>query len=64
MPILAVNAGSSSLKFARHPRADASHASSAIEALADPILTGHAQGLEPGGRPRLERQRGGPVIGG
>ena len=48
--VLAINAGSSSLKFALHPcRGD--HA-------AAPILSGAAEGLEPGGRPLLRVQAG------
>jgi acetate kinase len=43
--VLALNAGSSSLKFALHP-CRAGHA-------AAPIVSGAAEGLEPGGRPLL-----------
>ena len=45
MAILAVNAGSSSLKFSLHPRQDA-------RVLAC-VLTGRVEGLEPGGTPTL-----------
>ena len=59
MMILAVNAGSSSLKFALHAYATAPPArSSAAAELADAALTGHVQGLEPGGTPRLRWQVG------
>lgn len=54
MPILAVNAGSSSLKFALYPRAPIGDPVTTQPTLADPILTGHAQGLEPGGTPRIK----------
>ena len=43
MAILAVNAGSSSLKFAVYP---VRHSE-----LLDCVLSGNVQGLEPGGRP-------------
>ena len=49
--ILAVNAGSSSLKFALYPD-DASHAGSAL-------LSGVVDGLQPGGQARLQLQRTG-----
>ena len=55
-PILAVNAGSSSLKFALH--ACAVPAPDPAAALADAILSGHAQGLEPGGTARFKWQLG------
>ncbi len=45
MAILAVNAGSSTLKFALHPLQGA--------AVRDPDLTGTIQGLEPGGAPAM-----------
>lgn len=57
--ILAVNAGSSSLKFALHacePEPD--WRSPAALPTADAVLTGHVQGLEPGGTPRLRWQVG------
>jgi acetate kinase len=47
--VLAVNAGSSSLKFALYPCHDG-HATA-------PILSGEAEGLEPGGRPLLRVHR-------
>lgn len=46
MAILAVNAGSSTLKFSIHPLADGQVQPS--------MLAGSIQGLEPGGAPRLE----------
>lgn len=63
MPILAVNAGSSSLKFSLHPHAPAVEADGPLTEpstalLADAILTGHVQGLEPGGAPRFKWRRG------
>ena len=60
MSILAVNAGSSSLKFALYPRATHADGDAAPAAapLVDAILTGHAQGLEPGGTPRFKWRRG------
>jgi len=45
MAILAVNAGSSSLKFSVHPRQGAQ--------VLPALLTGSIQGLEPGGRPSM-----------
>lgn len=45
MAILAVNAGSSSLKFSVHPRQGAE--------VLPALLTGNIQGLEPGGRPSM-----------
>ena len=45
MAILAVNAGSSTLKFSLHPRHGA-------QALAS-VLSGNIQGLEPGGSPEM-----------
>ncbi len=59
MMILAVNAGSSSLKFALHPCALGQPAGSSADVeLPDAVLTGHVQGLEPGGTPRLRWQVG------
>jgi acetate kinase len=49
--ILAVNAGSSSLKFALYPRAAAPFGRS--------VLSGVASGLEPGGRPSVSLQENG-----
>ncbi len=46
MSILAVNAGSSSLKFSLHPRQGAQ--------VLDCVLTGRIEGLEPGGQPALQ----------
>lgn len=45
MAILAVNAGSSSLKFSLHPRYG--------EEVGPSVLTGNIQGLEPGGTPEM-----------
>ncbi len=45
MAILAVNAGSSTLKFSLHPR----HGSQALPS----VLSGNIQGLEPGGAPEM-----------
>ncbi len=45
MAVLAVNAGSSSLKFSVHPLQG--------NAVQDPVLTGAIQGLEPAGRPTI-----------
>ncbi|MDZ4160825.1 MAG: acetate kinase, partial [Burkholderiales bacterium] len=45
MAILAVNAGSSTLKFSLHPREGTQVQAS--------VLTGNIQGLEPGGRPEV-----------
>ena len=45
MAILAVNAGSSSLKFSVHPRQGAQ--------VLPALLTGSIQGLEPGGHPSM-----------
>lgn len=50
MSILAVNAGSSSLKFSLHPLVDGH-----VEA---PALTGNIEGLEPGGSPRMRWKQG------
>ena len=50
MAILAVNAGSSSLKFSLHPLSGAEvHA---------PVLTGNIEGLEPGGSPQMRWRSG------
>lgn len=46
MAILAVNAGSSSLKFSIHPLCGAE--------VQPPVLTGNIQGLEPGGAPTMD----------
>ena len=67
MMMLAVNAGSSSLKFALHP-CEPGQPGQPMKPLtdstpADAVLTGHAQGLEPGGTPRL-RWHVGPQTGG
>ena len=45
MAILAVNAGSSTLKFSLHPR----HGTQALPS----VLSGNIQGLEPGGAPEM-----------
>ncbi len=60
--ILAVNAGSSSLKFALYPRAQTTADATPADALADPVLTGHAQGLGPGGTPRFQCRYGGEAL--
>jgi len=49
--VLSVNAGSSSLKFALYPVLD--------DGVAAAVLTGLAEGLEPGGRPQLRIDRAG-----
>lgn len=46
MAILAVNAGSSTLKFSVHPLQN--------QGVLDPILIGNIQGLEPAGQPRMD----------
>ena len=46
MAILAVNAGSSTLKFSVHPLQN--------QAVLDPVLIGNIQGLEPAGQPRMD----------
>jgi acetate kinase len=46
MAILAVNAGSSTLKFSVHPLQN--------QGVLDPVLIGNIQGLEPGGQPRMD----------
>ena len=46
MAILAVNAGSSTLKFSVHPLQN--------QGVLDPVLIGNIQGLEPAGQPRLD----------
>jgi acetate kinase len=51
MAILAVNAGSSSLKFSIHPLRG--------EEVLSPVLTGNIQGLEPGGTPTMDWSFGG-----
>ena len=60
--ILAVNAGLSSPKLALYPRKHATAAAAPADALADPILTGHAQGLGPGGTPHFQCRCGGEVL--
>ena len=45
MAILAVNAGSSSLKFSLHPLLDGE--------VQPHVLSGNIQGLEPGGQPAM-----------
>ena len=51
MAILAVNAGSSSLKFSIHPLRGTE--------VQPPVLTGNIQGLEPGGAPTMDWSFGG-----
>ena len=51
MAILAVNAGSSSLKFALHPLAGSE--------VQPPVMTGNIEGLEPGGSPQMRWKHGG-----
>lgn len=51
MAILAVNAGSSTLKFALYPRQGVQ--------VGDSLLSGTIQGLEPGGQPTLDWERQG-----
>jgi acetate kinase len=46
MAILAVNAGSSTLKFSVHPLQN--------QGVLDPVLIGNIQGLEPAGQPRMD----------
>ncbi|MGL4436340.1 MAG: acetate/propionate family kinase, partial [Giesbergeria sp.] len=46
MAILAVNAGSSTLKFSVHPLVGTG--------VSDPVLTGTIQGLEPAGQPAMD----------
>ena len=46
MAILAVNAGSSTLKFSVHPLQN--------QRVLDPVLIGNIQGLEPAGQPRMD----------
>ncbi len=46
MAILAVNAGSSTLKFSVHPLQN--------QGVLDPVLIGNIQGLEPAGQPRID----------
>ena len=46
MAILAVNAGSSTLKFSVHPVQN--------QGVLDPVLIGNIQGLEPAGQPRMD----------